>query len=423
VARLAAEQGIAVSVVAMTSPESLDGDAATAYMDFVALGGAVAEYEGMLDEEADLLIDGLLGSGLERSVEGRFAEVVDAINAHAASVVALDIPSGLHGDDGKVLGTAVAADLTITFVGLKTGLFLDNGPKLVGELRFAGLEIPARCREAQKTEMRRLDADLIRQELPRRSRASHKGDFGHVLVIGGGPGMPGAVRLCGEAALRAGAGLVSIATHSSHAGLIAAGRPELMCHGMDSAGDLEPLLAKATVIALGPGLGKTEWSQAMFNAAIDAELPLVVDADALNILAGANQQRDDWVLTPHPGEAARMLDSDTKAIQADRLDAVSKLQERFGGVAVLKGSGTLVSAGGTEPWLCSAGNPGMATAGAGDVLTGIIAALRAQGLDAEAAASAGVQIHAMAGDRAAIAGERGLIASDLLAEIHACVHP
>jgi NAD(P)H-hydrate epimerase len=391
-------------------------------MDFAALGGAVAEFDGRLDEDADLLIDGLLGSGLERDVEGRYADVVYAMNSHPAPVVALDIPSGLHGDSGKILGAAVAADLTVTFVGLKSGLFLEGGPELVGRLHFAGLDIPNSCRSGQPVAMRRLDNDRVRQALPRRPRSSHKGDFGHVLIVGGGPGMPGATRLCGEAALRAGAGLVSVATHPAHAALVPAGRPELMCHAVESADELEGLLARATVIALGPGLGGTDWSQMMFEAALDADLPTVVDADALNMLSGSNRRRSDWVLTPHPGEAARLLDTGTAEIQVNRIEAVMKLQSRFGGIAVLKGSGTLVSGGDDVPWLCSAGNPGMATAGMGDILTGIIAALLAQGAECEVAAGAGVQIHATAGDRAATRGERGLIASDLLAEIRACVN-
>ena len=422
VARLAAEQGITVSVLAMTPPEKLRGDAATAYRDFAALGGTIAEFDGALDGEADLLIDGLLGSGLERDVEGRFAEVVSAINRNPAPVMALDIPSGLHGDSGKVLGTAVAADITVTFVGLKCGLFLESGRQLVGELRFAGLDIPDACRKGQPVAMRRLDNDRVRQALPRRLRSSHKGNFGHVLVVGGGPGMHGAVRLCGEAALRSGAGLVSVATHPDHAGMIATGRPELMCHAIASADALGPLLARATVIALGPGLGTSDWSQMMFDAALAAGLELVVDADGLNVLAQRDIRRSEWVLTPHPGEAARLLGTDTGEVQSDRIGAVKQLQSKYGGVAVLKGAGTLVSGSEGVPWYCSAGNPGMATAGTGDVLTGIIAALLAQGLDPEDAAGVGVQVHAAAGDRAASGGARGLIASDLLAEIRTCVN-
>lgn len=423
VARFAAEHGIAISVICLTSPEELSGDAATAYMDFAALGGVVADFDGSLDAEAGLIFDGLLGSGLERPVAGRFAQVVDAINTHPAPVVALDIPSGLHGDSGKILGTAVQADLTITFVGLKSGLFLDSGPDLVGQLEFAGLDIPDEYRDREEPILRRIDADFMRKVLPRRGRSAHKGDFGHVLIVGGGPGMPGAVRICGEAALRAGAGLVSIATHPCHSAQIPMGRPELMCAGVAAADDLKPMIARASVVAVGPGLGTSDWSRSMLDEVLASDRPLVVDADALNLLAAGTTREGDWILTPHPGEAARLLGSSTGAVQGDRRAALADLAGKLGGTVVLKGAGTLVSAGDGAPWLCSAGNPGMASAGMGDALTGIIAALRAQHLSNEAAAAAGVQIHAMAGDAAANAGERGMVASDLLAEIRSRVNP
>jgi len=423
VARLAAEHGIAVSVLALAPPDSLGGDAATAYGDFAALGGAAAVFEGALDPEADLIVDGLLGSGLTRDVEGQYAEAVKAVNAHAAPVLALDIPSGLHGDSGRVMGTAVRADVTITFVGLKSGLFLDRGPELSGVLCFDGLDIPAGCRQGQQPILRRIDQRVIREALPPRLRTAHKGHFGHVLIVGGGPGMPGAVRLCGEAALRAGAGLVSIATHPTHANFLPTTRPELMCHAVGAPADLVPLLDRATVIALGPGLGMSDWAQALFDAALQSTLPIVADADALNLLARREIRRDDWVLTPHPGEAARLIGRTTAAVQADRRAALGELAARYGGTIVLKGSGTLVSSSSGPAWLCSAGNPGMASAGMGDVLTGIISALRAQSLGAEVAAAVGVQVHALAGDSAAAGGERGLIASDLIAEIRRWLNP
>jgi NAD(P)H-hydrate epimerase len=418
VARLAAEKGIAVSVLAMSPPEQLAGDAATAYMDFVALGGAVAEYGGALDGEADLFVDALLGSGLERDLEGRFAEVVGQMNQSGATVVALDIPSGLHGDSGTVLGTAVCADLTVTFVGLKSGLYLDAGPGLTGRVEFDGLDIPAECRAGEGAILRRIDDRVLDRALPPRKRSAHKGKFGHVLIVGGGPGLPGAVRLCAEACLRAGAGLVSIATHPDHASFIPVTRPELMCHGIDNPTDLVTLLGKATTIAVGPGLGASDWAKALLDAVFASGLPVVADADALNLIADKGTTgRDDWILTPHPGEAARLLGSTAAEVQTDRPAALAEIQGKYGGTVVLKGSGTLVSSKKGTPWLCSAGNPGMASPGMGDVLTGIIAAFRAQKLSAELAAVAGVQVHALAGDKAAGKGERGLIASDLIAEI------
>ena len=415
-ARLAAERNIAVSLLALSDPAMLKGDALTASAGFLGAGGAAADWAGVIDPEADLVIDGLLGSGLERDVSGRFAEAVTAINAHSAPVLALDIPTGLHGDTGAVMGSAVKAQATVTFVGLKTGLFMREGPAFCGELHFADLDIPAECRNAQPGVLRRFCAASA-ELLPARHPNAHKGDFGHVLIVGGAPGMPGAVRLAGESALRSGAGMVSIATHPSHLAAVLAGRPELMCHGVSSAKDLDDLLASVTTVALGPGLGRSEWAQDLFAAVTGSGLPLILDADALNLLALQPQRNDRWILTPHPGEAARLLGIGSAGVQAARLQALERLQERYAGTVVLKGMGTLTTSATGLPWLCTAGNPGMASPGMGDVLTGIVASLRAQGLAAEMAAAHGVDIHARAGDLAAATGERGLLASDLIAEL------
>ena len=423
VARLAARDGIVVSVSTLVDPESLKGDAAAAYGDFAAEGGIVMPWKGGLDPDAEVLFDGLLGSGLEREVGGEFAAAVEAINAHPASVVALDIPTGVHGDTGEVLGTAVRADLTVTFVGLKAGLFAGDGPSRSGEIVFAGLDVPEHCRPQGDALYRRLDDRLLRRWLPRRARSAHKGDFGHVLIVGGGPGMPGAVRLAGEAALRSGAGLVSVATHPSHAALLVGARPELMCHAIGEVGDLTELIDRASVIAFGPGLGQSEWARQIFGTMNAVERPSVWDADALNLLASSPSAADQRVITPHPGEAARLLSLSTAVVQADRRTALGSLQKQYGGVAVLKGANSLVSSRSGIPWLCTAGNPGMATAGMGDVLTGIIAALMAQGLASETAAAVGVEVHARAGDQGATAGERGLLATDLLAELRGIVNP
>jgi hydroxyethylthiazole kinase-like uncharacterized protein yjeF len=244
-----------------------------------------------------------------------------------------------------------------------------------------------------------------------------------VLVIGGNHGMAGAVALAGEAALRAGAGLVSVATRPEHLMMLTARCPELMCHGITNAADLSPLLARADVVALGPGLGQDAWAAALYGAVLDSNLPLVLDADGLNLLAQQSDTRSERILTPHPGEAARLLGSTTERIQQDRFAAVRALQDLFGGTAVLKGAGSLVASA-TTITLCPYGNPGMGSGGMGDLLTGIIAALRAQGLSADTAAAAGVMVHALAGDDAArVAGERGLLASDLLPFVQQRVNP
>lgn len=433
VARLAAVEGIGVSVIALSDPAELTGDAATAYRDFAAAGGVArlwADTGCSLDPEADLLIDALLGSGLERKLEGAFAAAVAAMNAHPAPTLAVDIPTGLNGDSGAVMGCAVAADMTVTFVGLKTGLFLGAGPAACGTIHYAGLGIPEHCRETQPLALRRISGAFLDGMLPRRPRDAHKGDHGHVLVVGGGKGMPGAARLCGEAALRSGAGLVSLATHPEHAAAIAAARPELMCHAIADPAELAPLIEKADVLAFGPGLGQSDWAQELYALVEQAKLPSVWDADALNLLAVLSKPSSkvspneavQRIITPHPGEAGRLLGQSVSELQRDRIAAVAALAVRYGGAAVLKGAGTLVASAGATPSLCTRGNPGMAAAGMGDVLTGVIAGLLAQGLELADAAAAGVAIHARAGDNAAAGGERGLMASDLIAALRGIVN-
>jgi len=250
---------------------------------------------------------------------------------------------------------------------------------------------------------------------PSRQRNAHKGHYGHVLVVGGDRGMSGAARLAGEAAARSGAGLVSIATRPEHAAMLSVTRPELMAHGVWDEHGLRKLLAGATVVAAGPGLGKSLWARTLLSVLLAEDRPMVVDADALNLLAQAPLRREHWVLTPHPGEAARLLGVSIEAVQADRFRAVVAIQARYGGVCVLKGAGSLVFPGAQQAVaLCSAGNPGMASGGMGDVLTGMIAGLLAQGLAPRVAARLGVYLHAAAGDQAAASGERGLLAGDLM---------
>lgn len=263
---------------------------------------------------------------------------------------------------------------------------------------------------------------MLHALLPRRPRSSHKGDYGHVLVVGGDYGMAGAVRLAGEAAVRTGSGRVSIATRPDHAAVIAAARPELMCHGVAGPRDLRLLLQRASIVAIGPGLGQSAWARDLLAAVLQTSLPLVVDADALNLLAQEPVSRHQWVLTPHPGEAARLLAVTPEQIQGDRIRAVTALQQRYGGVSVLKGMGSLVCTPSSIS-VCDAGNPGMASGGMGDVLTGIIAGLSAQGLSLDNAACVGVYIHARAGDRAAQEGERGLLASDLMPYLRTLLNP
>ncbi len=423
VARLARERGIDARVRYLSLPDRLDGDAARAFSDARTAGVPIEAFDGALDAGADLLVDALLGSGLDRPVAGRYAQAVEAANAHAAPVLALDIPTGLHGDSGATLGTAIDAAATATFVGRKSGLYLGDGPDRCGRLCYSSLDVPDSAFSACRPLMRLIPADLAARALPPRRLTSHKGDFGHVLLLGGGPGMPGAARLAGEAALRAGAGRVTAAVHPANAAAIPATRPELMCHAVGDVAAVEALLPSATVLALGPGLGRSDWSREVFAAARAADLPMVIDADGLNLLAAAPDRRERRILTPHPGEAGRLLQRSAAEVQRDRLGALADLEECYGGCIVLKGHMTLVSRPGRAPWLCTAGNPGMATAGMGDVLTGIVAGLLAQGLDTPTAAAVAVDVHARAADVAAAGGQRGLLASDLLAELRPRMNP
>jgi NAD(P)H-hydrate epimerase len=274
--------------------------------------------------------------------------------------------------------------------------------------------------------MKSLSLEECQKSLTVRKKNAHKGDFGRVLIVGGDYGMGGACRLAGETALRSGAGLVYIATRAENAFAILSGCPELMSHGIKEARDLDPLLSKATMVAIGPGLGQTPWAKNLLGQVLETDLPLVVDADGLNLLALNPIKRDNWILTPHVGEAARLLNTTIADIAVDRERAIHLLQEKYHGVIVLKGAGTLVlgaSNGSTTPEICEAGNPGMATGGMGDVLTGLIAALVGQNLSPMQAATLGVIAHATAGDMAAELGERGLMARDLLPGIRECLNP
>lgn len=255
--------------------------------------------------------------------------------------------------------------------------------------------------------MMKLQLTQFAPYLQPRPRDYHKGNGGHVLVVGGDAGYSGAVRLAAEAALRVGAGLVSVTTRQETAWMMNASRPEIMCH-------TTLLLEKASVVVIGPGLGQTPWARDLLKAVLASDKDLIVDADGLNMLAENPQKRSNWILTPHPGEAARLLKSTPVEVQSNRLAALQMLQKQYGGIIVLKGAGSLVGGADLSPVICAAGNPGMASAGMGDVLSGVIAGLAAQGLPLPIAAQCGVLIHAMAGDAAADAGERGMIASDLM---------
>ncbi|HEX7416682.1 MAG TPA: NAD(P)H-hydrate dehydratase [Steroidobacteraceae bacterium] len=421
-ARFALAAGLAVKVLAAVAPAGLRGDARKAYEDFIASAGGIEPFSAAGLASGEVIVDALLGTGLTGLVREPAFEVIRAINGACRPVFALDVPSGLDSDLGTPLGDAVRADATVTFVGLKTGLFVGDGPQYSGMIFFDDLEVPVPDTPQFAPAITRIIESEISQALPRRARAAHKGSFGHVLIIGSGAGMPGATRLAGEACLRAGAGLVTVAAAAENIAAIASGRPELICVALRDPVALPPLLAQADVVAVGPGLGRSAWAREALAQVLASDRPLIVDADALNILAENPVRRENWVLTPHPGEAARLLGRTTTEIQEDRLAALSALLERYGGTVVLKGAGTLVGAAGRAPGICERGNPGMASAGVGDVLTGVIAGIMAQCRDPQRAARAGVLAHALAGDAAARGGERGLLAGDVARELRTWVN-
>ena len=422
-ARLLKEAGCAVRVVWLCEPNNLTGTAKQAADAYLQAGGEAAEFNAADSPKADLIIDALLGTGLARDVGGVWRDAIEAINASTAPVLSADIPSGLDADTGQVKGVAVQASCTLTFIGRKRGLYTAAGPQCCGYICFDDLHVPEKVFTTVMAETRLLDSAFPRTVLPPRRRDAHKGHYGHVLVIGGDTGMAGAARLAAEAAARTGSGLVSVATRAEHAVAISAVCPELMCHGIDNAAQLRPLLEKATVIVIGPGLGRAAWGQQLLMEVLQTSLPLVVDADALNLIAREPAVRGNWVMTPHPGEAARLLQADSGAIQSDRFAAVKQLAERYQAVVVLKGAGSLVTALNAPIALCDRGNPGMASGGMGDVLSGVIGGLIAQGLVPFDASRAGVMVHALAADAAAKkGGQRGLLASDVIAALRGMVN-
>ncbi len=424
-ARLALQEGKQVTVGHLLEPESLRGDASLAFNDLQAAGCEAVSYSENLLNQADIVVDAIFGTGLDRNVEGKFAEAIAAINDSMLPVLAIDIPSGLHADTGEILGVAVKADVTASFIGLKQGMFTNSGAECCGTVMFDDLDLPEETYLRLGTyDVARMELEQLQTLLSPRHRNAHKGEFGHVLIVGGDCGFIGAARMAAEAAARVGAGLVSVATRAEHAPIVSVMRPEIMAHGVETLNDLMPLLKRANVVAIGPGLGQSEWARLLLGRVLESHLPLVIDADALNLLATDRRSSEQWVLTPHPGEAARLLNTDSRDIQANRYLAATQLHEQFNGPIVLKGNGTIVADAAGQLHVCQAGNPGMASGGMGDVLTGVIAGLVAQGFAPDIAAKMGVCLHATAADRAAeVSGERGLLATDLMPHLRLLVNP
>ena len=423
-ATAALEQKMAVRALMLREPQSLRGEAAEARDACLARGGRLEMFAEAKNEAvaADALVDAIFGIGFQGEARKAEAEAIEWLNAHPAPTLALDLPSGLSADSGAA-SAAVRADVTVSFIGLKRGLFTGAGADCAGEVVEEDLGAPSEVYRRLRPAARLIEAPRLR----RRAADTHKGDYGHVLIVGGNASMSGAALLAGLGALRSGAGLTSLATTPDNAAALAGRVPELMVGGVRSGPELDERLEGVNALVVGPGLGRDAWAEQMLQQTLNSGLPMVMDADALRLMAGGLFDKArlpaECLMTPHPGEAAALLGmADAAEVQRDRFGAVERLAEEWGVVAVLKGCGSLVRGAGEETsFVCDRGNPGMAAGGMGDLLSGIMGALLAQRRDLrmtlEEIAKLAVLLHAEAGDRAAAQGQRGLLASDLAAHL------
>jgi len=416
VALLARAAGLSVELISWEASPTFIGSAAVFWGQWVESGGApvMRTDAGAIVEtlaDADVLVDAAFGIGLNRLVEGSAAALIQAVNARHAQglgVLAVDIPSGLLADTGHAGRAVIQADVTVTMLALKVGLFTGRGPGVTGRIELADLGQPVPSRAPKGT------LNIRPEPLPPRPVVSHKGSFGHLLVLAGNRGMSGAARMVAEAALRVGAGKITVATHVDHAAVLNLGRPELMVHGVTDERSLIRLMNGIDAVVVGPGLGRDGWALQLARTAFRHEGPMVVDADGLRLMG--REVRRDWptVITPHPGEAAELLDLSVAEVEADRPAVARALAERFGVTALLKGAGSVVASDANLS-VCGRGHPALATAGAGDVLSGVIGGLLTQGCPMTQVVTQAVCWHAVAGElEAHRAGAHGLAASDLL---------
>lgn len=423
VARLLAEQKYTVTLASLCPSKELSGDAETAKSKWLSRGGEVVAVNNINFDEYDVIVDAMLGTGLSGEVKGHYAEVIEQVNLSVSYVLSIDIPSGTAADSGKILGSSINANATITFVGIKSGLVTGIGKHQVGKLIFAALGI-----EKEFDVIAKPIASLVNykdfESLEKRPTHSHKGHFGRLVCIGGNQGMSGAIRLSAEAALRTGAGLVRVFCHQRSVLQVSNGRPELMV----TDDNLSQHLDWADCILIGPGLGQDSWSRQTFSQVLSYlvhhDKPVVFDADALNLLSQHIHKfaLSNMVITPHPAEAARLLDVTVADIENNRFDSANKLNSQYHSACILKGAGSVIH-NSDGVFVCSDGNPGMATAGMGDVLTGIIAALLSQGMNKDEASVYGTCLHGSAADlNAKKQGQRGMLASDIFEQLRQLVN-
>lgn len=401
--------GFDVDCIAVAPTEKLSGDARRAWQKAERDGVKVVELARMTDRElaqaiasAGLIVDAMLGTGVTGAPREPVAGIIGQCNDARASVLAIDLPSGLNATTGALAGDAIRAEATVTFIGLKAGLFTGQGPEVAGDILFESLDTDDWASESgQQARARRVDWQTLRSSIPRRPRVAHKGQFGHVLVVAGDRGFGGAGILAAEAAARSGAGLVTLATRPEYVVPALSRCPSVMVQGVIHGSELPPLMAAADVIVCGPGIGQGAWGQQMLQQVLASGKPQVLDADALNLMAArVAQPVDHQILTPHPGEAARLLDCKVGDIEIDRIRAAEQIQRLFGGVALLKGAGTVVASGSGVADVISGSNPGMATGGMGDVLSGILGSFLAQLGDGRLSASVAAALHLAAANRA-----------------------
>ncbi|MFZ5647516.1 MAG: NAD(P)H-hydrate dehydratase [Bacillota bacterium] len=437
--------GADVKVLLLESPEKITGDAATNLAIWQKMGQKVYTVTQKDDFNAvrfflvrtDIIVDAIYGTGFKGRVRDYAGRIIEAINACRKTVIAVDVPSGLEADTGNVNGPCIRANLTVTFGLPKIGLLLEPGAGYVGELKVGEISLPPALLEDEQLRFNLLDKELVRSWLPFRPNSSHKGDYGRVLVIAGSRGMAGAACLAAEAAYRAGAGLVTLVVPQAVYNPVAAKLTEVMVVPVSDTGEgtlsrealtvVRDMLDMADVLALGPGIsGKAETQEAVREIVDLSNIPTVLDADGLNALAGQTdilkRARVPMVLTPHPGEMGRLTGLSSGAVQQDRLNLAKSWSSKWGAVLVLKGARSLVACPDGTVYINPSGNPGMATGGSGDVLTGAIAGLMAQGMESGRAAAAGVFLHGLAGDWAAVEkGMMGMMAGDILQAIPAVI--
>ena len=422
VARLAQGAGIRVTLLAQVSEKPLPEEAQAARDAWLAADGVIHQFNIPWPQDVDLIIDGLLGTGLQNAPRDNVVSLIEQANHFPAPIIALDIPSGLNAQTGATPGAVIQAAYTITFIALKPGLLTGKARDVVGQLRHHALGLEAWLTQ-QPTHLNRLDASQLAQWFTPRRPTSHKGDHGRLLVIGGDRGTAGAIRMAGEAALRAGAGLVKVLTRVENIAPIITARPELMVDELTPQ-SLDESLAWADVVVIGPGLGQAPWGKQALRKIDNFCKATLWDADALNLLAINPDKRHNRVITPHPGEAARLLNCTVAEIENDRLLSAQRLVKRYGGVVVLKGAGTIVADERGVMSIIDAGNAGMASGGMGDVLSGIIGALLGQALSPYDAACTGCIAHGVAADElAARYGTRGMLATDLFSTLRRVVNP